>query len=274
MIRPIFMALSAAALLTTAMTAEQPQGAPASTATGNATRGEPLYLDYGCYACHGYNGQTGNGPRLLPPRLSQQQFTLYLRAPRTMQMPAYTTKVLTDEEAVDIYTYVLSLPREPQLKDVPLLNQFALVRPAEPDDPFNGTWKLNVDRSKMQEATASRSETIHYRIVGEEEHFVSEAVTAKGEPESIKYTARYNDGKGYPFSITVGGKLTTDPRATTTVRKIDTWTRERFNVRDGKPMIASRRVVSRDGRTMTLTILRLDQQGKEVVHEIRILEKQ
>ena len=38
-------------------------------------------------------------------------------------MPAYSTKLLSDAEAADIYAYILSLPREPELKDVPLLNQ-------------------------------------------------------------------------------------------------------------------------------------------------------
>jgi len=45
-------------------------------------------------------------------------------------------------------------------------------------------------------------------------------------------------------------------------------------VRDGKPVIASRRVVSRDGKTMTITIIRLDASGKEVINETRLLEKQ
>jgi hypothetical protein len=140
-------------------------------------------------------------------------------------------------------------------------------------DPFNGSWKLNVAKSKMQPATASKSEIIHYQIADDEERFVSEAVTAKDESESIKYNARYNDGKAYPFTITVNGKVT-NPGASTMVRKVDTWTRERYNVRDGKPILASRRVVSKDGKTMTIAILNLDQQGKEVVVETRILEKQ
>ncbi|HEY7441472.1 MAG TPA: hypothetical protein VH701_03555 [Vicinamibacterales bacterium] len=141
------------------------------------------------------------------------------------------------------------------------------------DDPFNGTWKLNVAKSTMQAATASKSEIIHYRIKGDEEDFLSDAVTIDGHPESIKYTARYDDGKAYPFSITVNGKVT-NPGARTMVRKIDTWTRERYNVRDGKPVIASRRVVSRDGKTLTITILRVDAQGHELVNETRVLEKQ
>ena len=53
--------------------------------------------------------------------MTAPQFTLYIRAPRTRQMPAYTTKVLSDTEATDIFAYVVSLPREPELKDVPLL---------------------------------------------------------------------------------------------------------------------------------------------------------
>ena len=139
-------------------------------------------------------------------------------------------------------------------------------------DPFTGTWVLNVAKSKMQPATASKSEIIYYRITGEEEDFLSDAVTAEGYPESIKYTARYDDVKAYPFSITVNGKVT-NPGASTMVKKIDLWTRERYNVRDGKPVIASRRVVSKDGKTMTITILRVDTQGNEVVNEVRLLEK-
>jgi hypothetical protein len=155
---------------------------------------------------------------------------------------------------------------------VSLIALLLLAPVAAQEDPFTGTWVLNVGKSKMQPATASKSEVIHYRITGDEEDFLSDAVTIDGHPESIKYTARYDDGKPYPFSITISGKVT-NPGAQTMVKKIDTWTRERYNVRDGKPVIASRRVVSKDGKTMTITILRLDGQGKEVVNEIRVLEK-
>jgi FlaG/FlaF family flagellin (archaellin) len=137
-------------------------------------------------------------------------------------------------------------------------------------DPFNGTWKLDVAKSTMQPATASKSEIIHYRVTGDEEDFVSEAVTAEGRAESIKYTAR--EGKPSPFTITVDGKVT-NPGAMTTVKKIDARTRERYNVRDGTPVLASRRVVSPDGKTMTITIVRIDG-GREIVNEVRVLERQ
>src|SRR5579863_7742494 len=33
--------------------------APTSPVTGNAVSGKGLYYAFGCYACHGYNGETG-----------------------------------------------------------------------------------------------------------------------------------------------------------------------------------------------------------------------
>jgi hypothetical protein len=35
----------------------------------------------------------------------------------------YSQKVLSEAQAADIYAYVLSLPKAPELKDVPLLGQ-------------------------------------------------------------------------------------------------------------------------------------------------------
>ena len=96
--------------------------APQQKTSGDATQGKRLYLEYSCWACHGYTAQTGNGQRLQPPRLEERQFVAYLRTPRTRQMPAYSSKVMSDREAADIYAFVLSLPREPETKDVPLLD--------------------------------------------------------------------------------------------------------------------------------------------------------
>ena len=32
---------------------------PTSPVTGNVTNGKALFFNYSCYACHGYNGETG-----------------------------------------------------------------------------------------------------------------------------------------------------------------------------------------------------------------------
>ena len=92
-----------------------------SVAGGDAKNGRGLYLNYKCYACHGYSGQNGPGTRLVPTRMTLPAFTAYIRNPR--HMPPYTAKVVPDRELADIWTYLQTLPRSPVAKDVPLLNQ-------------------------------------------------------------------------------------------------------------------------------------------------------
>ena len=54
------------------------QGAP----EGNAANGKKLFLAYGCYQCHGYQGQgASTGPRIGPPPLSLAFLLSYVRTP-------------------------------------------------------------------------------------------------------------------------------------------------------------------------------------------------
>src|SRR6185503_14916053 len=70
--------------------------APAAT-PANIDEGRKLFASYGCYQCHGYEGQgsSATGPRLGPRPLPLASFTRYVRRP-TGQMPPYTTKVVSD----------------------------------------------------------------------------------------------------------------------------------------------------------------------------------
>lgn len=140
-------------------------------------------------------------------------------------------------------------------------------------DPFTGTWKLNVAKSKMQPATASQRETLVLTVVGDEETLVTDAVTSAGEPEVMKYTARY-DGKIYPGTTTISGKTVQVQKMNVVLHKIDTRTRERVGMADGKVTFRARRVLSEDGKTLTSTILSVDDKGKEIVREIRVFERQ
>jgi mono/diheme cytochrome c family protein len=96
---------------------------PANMAS--ASKGEPLYKDYGCYECHGFQGQgsvSTGGARLGPPRIPLSAFVSYIRQP-TGEMPPYTAKVVSDEDASEIYHFLKSIPPPPPLKSIPLLNQ-------------------------------------------------------------------------------------------------------------------------------------------------------
>ena len=89
--------------------------------SGNAQNGKALYLKYSCYACHGYDGHGGAGARLVPMRMNQGGFSAYLRNPR--QMPPYTDKVLSDQQAGDLWAYVKSMPESPAASAIPLLSR-------------------------------------------------------------------------------------------------------------------------------------------------------
>jgi mono/diheme cytochrome c family protein len=89
----------------------------------NAENGKRLFARDGCYECHGYAGQgTIAGARLAPPVLNAQGMIRYIRKPAGA-MPAFTDKVLSDQEVNDIYAYLKTMPAPKAVKDIPLLNQ-------------------------------------------------------------------------------------------------------------------------------------------------------
>jgi mono/diheme cytochrome c family protein len=105
---------------------------PTSPVTGNAAKGKGLYFSYGCYACHGYNGETGarafvgNWGNLG----TEQAFITFLRGranaaplvPST-SMPNFGEASLPDEKARDIYAYIRSFKSSaPESKNAPALN--------------------------------------------------------------------------------------------------------------------------------------------------------
>jgi mono/diheme cytochrome c family protein len=116
--------LTVAGLLLTAGPAFAQQAAPAgqgSAPTGNVANGKTLYVQVGCYQCHGGAGQ---GARATGPRISQTQFPfegfLYqLRHPAN-QMPPYQAAVLSDQDAADLYAYVRQMPVR-DANSIPLL---------------------------------------------------------------------------------------------------------------------------------------------------------
>jgi len=94
----------------------------AQDAAGNVERGKKLFMTVGCYECHGTVGQGGiAGARIGPPPLNLQSVIRYVRRPAG-QMPAFTDKVMSDQDLTDVYAYLKSVPPPKAVKDIPLLN--------------------------------------------------------------------------------------------------------------------------------------------------------
>ncbi|MBI2150900.1 MAG: cytochrome c [Acidobacteria bacterium] len=104
--------------------AQNPASPPAPAPRGNAENGKALFTKIGCYECHGLaaQGAAATGPRLAPNPVAYARFLSYIRKP-TGEMPPYTAKVVTDQQAADIYAFLQSVPRPPAVQDIPLLRQ-------------------------------------------------------------------------------------------------------------------------------------------------------
>jgi mono/diheme cytochrome c family protein len=117
---------------------------PTSPVTGNAANGKALYQAHGCYACHGYNGETGRAfvGNWTANLANEENFIRFLRAranvapvtPST-SMPNFPENSLSDRQAKDIYAYVRSFKSTaPELRAIPTLNSIveAASRPYKP----------------------------------------------------------------------------------------------------------------------------------------------
>ena len=105
---------AAAAILAAAANAQQ---------VGDADNGKRLFERDGCYECHGHAGQGGrDGPRIAATSLSSQGLIRYVRRPLGA-MPAFTGKVISDQELRDIHAYLKTFPAAKPAKEIPLLKQ-------------------------------------------------------------------------------------------------------------------------------------------------------
>jgi mono/diheme cytochrome c family protein len=92
---------------------------------GDPTKGRQLYTTIGCSYCHGTAGQGGGGRtgglRLSNMGISYPAFLSQLRQPAN-EMPPYVEAALPEKDAADIYAFIASLPKPPDVKSVPILN--------------------------------------------------------------------------------------------------------------------------------------------------------
>ena len=111
-----------AAVIASVLVTNMVAGAPA---TPNAANGRPGRRSRGIDNSHPSRtaGQGGrDGARLAATAMNAQSFVRYVRGPFGA-MPAFTAKVLPDEDLADIYAYLKSLPTAAAAKDIPALSR-------------------------------------------------------------------------------------------------------------------------------------------------------
>jgi hypothetical protein len=141
-----------------------------------------------------------------------------------------------------------------------LLSIFAVSSMAQ-DDPLIGTWKLNIAKSTFHFSQAPKSNVHNYQPFGTDGvKATADVVDADGKKIHFTYSLKF-DGKFYPV---IG-----DPaRDMTSLKRSDVYTGEGANINEGKVINTSRHVLSKDGKTLTVTL-----KGVKG-NDIRIYEKQ
>jgi hypothetical protein len=129
------------------------------------------------------------------------------------------------------------------------------AQPRQPD-PRDGTWELNLAKSKFA-GRAPKSDTRTFNVVGDEVTYTAKGVNADGKPTVRQWTARF-DGEDVPF---VGSPL----YDSISIKRIDASTSESILKKEGKTVSRIRSVVSADGKTMTSTEMSPDGEVRSVL---------
>jgi mono/diheme cytochrome c family protein len=97
-----------------------PTGPQLAAPTGSAQRGKVIFeTTLRCFACHGYDGQTGS-PRLVPMARAEDIFLAYVRKPATQGMPSFAA--VPEQQLRDVYAYIRSIPQAaPAADSIPLI---------------------------------------------------------------------------------------------------------------------------------------------------------
>ena len=136
---------------------------------------------------------------------------------------------------------------------------------AQAVDPASGVWELNLAKSRFVPPTlAPKSQTRTYEIKGDRETARHTGVDAQGKPTLIEFTV-VHDGKNYPLK----GYPDWDSIA---MKRIDAYTTAFTQSRGDKVTLTGTRIVSKDGKTMTITAKGTTAKGEPVDHVI-VLER-
>ena len=113
--------------------------------------------------------------------------------------------------------------------------------------PFAGTWKLNVTKSTFPPGKGIKEMTLTFEAVGDKWKQVGTGTYSDGSPLIHNYVMAW-DGKDHPVNPKA-------PGWTLAVAQVDDYTQNVTVKQDGEVVDSGRVLISKDGKTMTLSHL-------------------
>jgi hypothetical protein len=125
-------------------------------------------------------------------------------------------------------------------------------------DRVLGTWTLDLERSTYSPGPPPKSQTRTYEVHAKGVKAIIVTVDAKGRSTTAQYVADY-DSIEYPFT----GSAQVDAIS---LKKVSASTAEATLTHARKVIGTARRVISDDGKTMTITFKGTDEQGRALAN--------
>lgn len=149
------------------------------------------------------------------------------------------------------------------LKTIVMLAVTAIALSAA--EPYLGTWKANLAKSKYNPGPAPKSTVVTYTKDGEWVVLKSDTVSADGQ--TVSRTNRYKrDGKEYPFNGPQG-------KGTIAVKAINDYVTDAVLKSNSGPTVMVHTVISKDGKTRTQTSTGTNADGKKMQNTV-VYDKQ
>ena len=131
------------------------------------------------------------------------------------------------------------------------------------DNPFVGTWKLNVEKSKYDPGPSPKRQTRSWESSGV---VTVEGIDAMGKPRTFGYTIR-TDGKEYPATGATNGADSVSAKA------IDANTLRATFKRGGTPFEVANFSISNNGKVLTISSAGTNANGQRFKN-VQVWEKQ
>ena len=132
-------------------------------------------------------------------------------------------------------------------------------------DPLVGTWVLNVAKSKYSPGPPPKEQTTIFEATGQGLKANTKGIDSAGKPTMTTYTANY-DGKDYPVTGNPDWDMVS-------LKRINANTVEFTRKRAGKVVQTTTSVVSKNGKTRTVTTTGVNAQ-RQKSHDIAVYDKQ
>lgn len=120
----------------------------------------------------------------------------------------------------------------------------AVVQAQAHREPLEGTWLLDVGKSRFMPLPGPKGQMRTYALTDGLEKMTSRGISGDGKSTFVRYEARY-DGKDYDIIGSSGGNRIS-------LKRLDRLTTQSTQKRGGKPVIVATRRVSNDEKTLTV----------------------